>query len=121
MLAIGSSVAENNQYLPVYFEAQNNGQLLEGAFAEFHLKTEPESGKLIIPVGSLIEEQNNFYVYVQLSGESFLKKQVSLGYSDGINAEILSGLKVDDRVVTSGALLLKASAVSTEPVHTHSH
>lgn len=119
LLAKASSVAENNHYMPVYFEVINDGTLLEGAFAEFHLKTNPQPGKLIIPVTAFIEEQNNFYVYVQLSGESFLKKQVLPGDSDGIYSEVVSGLMEGDRIVVKGPLLLKASSVSTAPIHSH--
>ena len=116
-----SSVAENNHYMPVYFEVINDGSLLEGAFAEFHLKTEPQLGTLVVPVGAVVEEQNNFYVYVQVSGEGYLKKQLGLGDSDGIYTEVLSGLVEGDRVVTKGAMLIKAASISSEPVHSHSH
>ncbi len=121
LLAKASSVAENNHYMPVYFEVINDGTLLEGAFAEFYLKTEPQPGKLIIPVSALIEEQNNFYVYVQMAGESFRKQQVQPGDSDGIYLEILSGLSAGERVVTKGAMLIKAASLSTAPIHSHSH
>lgn len=121
LLAKASSVAENNHYMPVYFEVKNDGTLLEGAFAEFHLKTDPMPGKIIVPVESLIEEQNTFYVYLQISGETYRKKQVQLGDSDGIYAEVLSGLKTGDRVVSRGVMMLKASSVSSAPVHSHAH
>ena len=121
LLAKASSVAENNHYMPVYFEVINDGSLLEGAFAEFHLKTAPQPGTLVVPVHAVIEEQNNYYVYVQISGERFLKKQIQRGDSDGIHAEVLSGLKEGERVVTKGAMLVKAASISSEPVHSHSH
>ena len=121
LLAKASSVAENNHYMPVYFEVINDGTLLEGAFAEFHLKTDPQPGKLIVPVGAIIEEQNIFYVYIQMTGESYLKKQIQIGGTDGLYAEILSGLNAGDRVVTKGSILLKAASVSSAPVHSHTH
>ncbi len=121
LLAKASSVAENNHYMPVYFEVINDGSLLEGAFAEFHLKTKPQLGTLVVPVGAVVEEQNNFYVYLQVSGEGYLKKQLELGDSDGIYTEVLSGLSEGDRVVTKGAMLIKAASISSEPVHSHSH
>ena len=91
------------------------------AFAEFYLKTDPVPGKIVVPVESLIEEQNTFYVYLQVSGETYLKKQVRIDASDGIYAEVRSGLKPGDRVVTRGAMILKASSVSSAPVHSHAH
>ncbi|MEE4260154.1 MAG: efflux RND transporter periplasmic adaptor subunit [Bacteroidales bacterium] len=121
LLAKASSVAENNHYMPVYFEVINDGTLLEGAFAEFHLKTKARPGKLVVPFSALVEEQNNFYVYVQLSGETYEKRQIQPGDADGIYVEVVSGLDDGDRVVTKGSVLLKAASVSTAPVHSHAH
>jgi len=121
LLAKASSVAENNHYMPVYFEVINDGTLLEGAFAEFHLKTEPKPNILVVPVSAIVEEQNNFFVYVQVSGEHFVKRQFRPGDSDGLFLEVISGLNEGDRIVTKGAMLIKAASVSTAPVQSHSH
>lgn len=121
LIARGASVAENNHYMPVYFEVINDGTLLEGAFAEFYLKTNPEPGHLVIPVSSLIEEQNNFYVYVQVSGEEFQKRSIRLGANDGINASVSSGLLDGERIVSQGAMLIKTASSSGIPAHNHQH
>lgn len=121
LLAKASSVAENNHYMPVYFEVNNDGTLLEGAFAEFYLKTKPQNDKLIVPVSAIMEEQNAFYVYIQVAGETFHKQQVYIGNSDGIFSEIISGLNDGDRIVTQGAMLVKAASMTSAPIHSHSH
>lgn len=121
LIARGASVAENNHYMPVYFEVVNDGTLLEGAFAEFYLKTNPEPGHLVIPVSALIEEQNNFYVYVQVSGEEFQKRNVTPGENDGINASVSSGLMDGERIVSQGAMLIKTASSSGIPTHNHQH
>lgn len=122
LLAIGSSVAENNQYLPVYFEAQNNGQLLEGAFAEFYLKTKTMENCIVVPVEAVLEEQGKYYVYVQASGEIFRKQEIVTGDIDGIGYRVTGGISVGDRVVTQGGMLLKTASMSTSlPGHSHQH
>ncbi len=122
LLAIGSSVAENNQYLPVYFEAQNNGQLLEGAFAEFYLKTKTMENCIVVPVEAVLEEQGKYYVYVQASGEIFRKQEIVTGDLDGIGYRVTGGISVGDRVVTRGGMLLKTASMSTSlPGHSHQH
>jgi RND family efflux transporter MFP subunit len=122
LLAIGSTVAENNQYLPVYFEALNNGLLLEGAFAEFFLKTSPIENCIVIPVEAVLEEQGKYYVYVQTSGEMFLKQEIVLGDLDGVTYQVDSGLSAGDRVVTMGSMLLKTASMSTAlPGDSHQH
>lgn len=121
LIARGASVAENNHYMPVYFEVENDGTILEGAFAEFYLKTNPEPGQLVVPVTALIEEQGNYYVYVQISGEEFQKRSVVLDANDGISASVASGLKFGERVVSEGPMLIKMATSAGIPVHSHEH
>ena len=122
LLAIGSSVAENNQYLPVYFEAQNNGHLLEGAFAEFYLKTKTIENCIVVPFEAVLEEQGKYFVYVQASGEIFRKQEIVTGDLDGFGYRVTGGLSVGDRVVTRGGMLLKTASMSTSlPGHSHQH
>lgn len=121
LIARGASVAENNHYMPVYFEVVNDGSILEGAFAEFYLKTQPESGHLVIPITALIEEQGNYSVFVQVSGEEFQKRSVQLLANDGIYVSVAKGLKIGARVVSDGPMLVKMAASSGIPVHSHAH
>lgn len=122
LMARGSSVAENDHYIPLYFQVENDGTLLEGAFAECYLITAPRKESLAIPETAILEEQGNHYVYVQATGESFTKRPVRLGDFDGLRTEVLSGVDRGERVVTRGAMLLKsASMVTVEAGHEHSH
>lgn len=122
LLAKGASVAENNHYIPVYFEVKNDGSLLEGAFAEFWLITGKTKSSRIVPLSALLEEQGTYYVFLQTSGDHFYKQRVITGSSDGVFVEIAEGLKSGDRIVTKGAMLLKAVSMSSAmPADTHQH
>jgi len=122
IIAKGASVAENNHYMPIYFKVQNDGSLLEGAFAEFYLITKNGKSDISVPNTSLIEEQGKHYVYVQLGGESYLKKLVEIGDTDGIRSSIKSGLESGDLIVTKGAMLIKIASSSNQmPAHNHEH
>lgn len=122
LLAAGSSVAENDHYLPIMFEVRNDGSILEGAYTEVYLKTAPRENCLVLPLTALSEEQGGYHVYVQVSGESYSKKAVQTGDNDGRLVEITGGLQPGERVVTRGSMLLKAaSTVSAAIGHGHSH
>jgi RND family efflux transporter MFP subunit len=122
LLARGSSVAENDHYIPLYFEVQNDGTLLEGAYAEFYLMTGKKEGCLLLPETAILEEQGNHYVYVQVTGESFTKRIIETGEGDGIRTEVIRGLDPGERVVTRGVMLLKSTSMVTgDPGHGHSH
>lgn len=122
LLATGSSVAENDHYLPVMFEVTNDGRLLEGAFTEVYLKTGTKNKSLVLPRTALTEEQGRYFVYLQVTGNSYSKKPVITGHNDGQNVEIIRGLHPGDRVVTKGVMLLKATSMVSGTVgHGHAH
>ena len=122
IISYGKSATANSPFIPVTFEIDNTGNLIPGSVAEVYLKSFPIPDALSIPVSSLIEEQGNFFVYVQTEGERFQKREVKLGASDGINVQLLSGVEEGERVVTKGAHQIKLStAAGTLPEHGHEH
>ena len=122
LIAKGSALSSENSFIPVTFEFSNKGSFVAGSFAEVFLHTTLLKNQLVIPVSSLLEEQGNYYVYVQIAGESFMKRPVKLGNIDGTYANVLSGLTSGDRVVTQGAIFIKASSQMTgTPSHGHEH
>ena len=122
LVAKGSAVSADNQFIPVSFEFANRGSFVAGTFADVFLHTTPLANQIVIPVSSLLEEHGNYYVYVQTAGESFMKKPVTIGFIDGPFINISTGLKADDRVVTRGAIFIKASSQMTgTPSHCHEH
>ena len=122
LIAKGSAVSSGNQFIPITFEFPNKGSFVAGSFAEVFLHTTPLKDQLVIPISALLEEQGNYYVYVQSAGESYLKRPVKPGFIDGAYANVLSGLAPGDRVVTRGAIFIKASSQMTgTPSHGHEH
>ena len=121
LISVGQSTA-NSPYIPVSFEISNPGNLISGSVADVFLKSSPITNAISIPSTSLIEEQGNFYVYVQTAGESFQKREIKLGSSDGIEVLVLSGLTEGERVVTKGANQIKLATMSgAVPSHGHEH
>jgi membrane fusion protein, heavy metal efflux system len=122
IISYGKSATADSPYIPVTFEIDNKGNLIPGSVAEVYLKSIPIPDALAIPVSSLIEEQGIFFVYVQTEGESFQKREVKLGASDGISVQLLSGISEGERVVTKGGYQIKLStAAGTLPAHGHEH
>ncbi len=121
-LSTGHSVAENEHYLPVYFVLENDGRLMEGAFTEVYLIGRTLDSALLVPNTALLEEQGNFYVYVQKGGESYEKRAVDIGPGDGRETVIKTGLAKGERFVSRGCMLLKAASTVRTAVgdgHTH--
>lgn len=121
-LSHGKAISHESPKIPVYFEIDNMGDLLPGSFIEIWLKTSVSKEALTIPKTSLLEQYGKYSVIVQTGGESFIKRDVTIGNSDGKNVEITSGLKEGERVVTKGAYQIKMASMSGEiPDHGHTH
>ncbi|MFT5860318.1 MAG: cobalt-zinc-cadmium efflux system membrane fusion protein [Flavobacteriaceae bacterium] len=122
LLSFGKSVSHDNPKIPVYFELDNTGELLAGSYIDVWLKTTPISQALIIPTSSLLENNGTYSVIVQTGGESFEKRAVILGVSDGISVHVISGVDLNERIVVKGAYQVKMSAMSGQtPAHGHAH
>lgn len=118
----GRSAETNNAYIPVIFEFNNTGDVVQGSFAEIYLITGKRSNVLTVPVTALTEEQGLHYLYIREDEDGYRKQEVTLGMSDGDRTEVLSGLKEGEEVVVKGAVQIKlASASNAIPGHTHNH
>jgi cobalt-zinc-cadmium efflux system membrane fusion protein len=121
IVSYGKSAAAGSPFIPVIFEIDNK-EIVSGSAVEVYLKSSTIADALVIPVSALIEEQGIFYVYVQTEGESFQKRELRLGASDGQHVQVLSGISENERVVTKGAYQIKLSTASgTLPAHGHEH
>lgn len=122
LTSFGKSVDPETNKIPVFFELSNIGNLLSGSFAEVWIKTNVNHVGLIVPNEALLEDYGQYSVIVQTGGESFEKRNVTIGVMDGKNTEILSGIEPGERVVTKGAFQVKMASMSGQvPAHGHVH
>lgn len=123
VLSFGKNANNDNYLIPVSLQIDNIGEFVSGSFVEIYLKTLTNTNALTIPNTSLLEEQGNFFAYVQVTPELFEKREIKIGVSDGVKTEILKGISIDDRIVSKGAMLIKlAQATGTLDAHSgHVH
>ncbi len=121
VVSTGKSAVAGSPFLPFHFEIDNVGNFVPGSVVEVFLQS-GSSPSLVIPTSALLEEQGVFYAYVQTEGESFQKRELKIGASDGMNVQVLSGIAEGERIVTKGAYQIKLSSASgTMPAHGHEH
>ncbi|MDB4533629.1 efflux RND transporter periplasmic adaptor subunit [Vicingaceae bacterium] len=121
-ISYGKSTDDHSFYIPVNFEIDNKGDIIPGSYIEIFLKTNEINNALTIPLTALLEEQGHYYAYVQTSGEGFQKRELELGISDGIDIQVISGIKENERVVSKGAYQIKLATMSGKmPAHGHEH
>jgi multidrug efflux pump subunit AcrA (membrane-fusion protein) len=79
----------------------------------------PES-LLAAPREAVVEINTRPYIFVQLDGEHFEKRAVTLGREDGPWIEVRSGVKKGERIVTKGGFDVHlASLMGTVESHRH--
>ena len=121
LISFGKSADASIPFVPITFEIDAQGEFIPGSVVEVFLLS-GSSPALLIPYSSLMEEQGVFYVYVQTEGESFQKREVKTGATDGLQIQVLSGVSEGERIVSKGAYLIKLSTASgTLPAHGHEH
>lgn len=119
ILTYGKSTNPDNYLIPVHLQIENNGNFVPGGFVEVFLKTTDYQMTLTIPNTAILEDQGYYYVYVQVTPELFEKREISIGKTDGIKTEILSGLSPNERIITIGAIFVHLSQ-ATQPIDAHS-
>ncbi len=95
----------------IQFEIKANVELKESEFiragysANAAIVLEKTSGEvLVIQESLLIFVGDSTYVEIEVAPQQFEKKYLVTGISDGINIEVLSGLKIEDKIkVPSGS------------------
>jgi len=71
----------------------------------------PDTARVpVVPVEALVTRGSTTVVYVEAAPGRFVRRPVSVGEDDGQVAAITSGLRLGERVVTRGSLLLDADA-----------
>jgi membrane fusion protein (multidrug efflux system) len=76
-------------------------KLKPGMFASVFITTETHENTLIIPKKALLLESDMDQIYIYQDGKAH-KVHLKLGFTSGENAEVLSGIKEGDLVVTAG-------------------
>lgn len=112
IVSYGKATTAENYLIPVNIQIINTEKLFPGSIVELYLKTVADHEALTVPVSALTEEQGVFFIYVQLTPELFEKREISVGASDGIRTEVISGLAENERIVTKGAIMIKLSQSS---------
>lgn len=123
IILVGHHVSAESRTAPVTLEISNPDDAFPiGGFVEVDLLTSETGSFLAVPVEALMEDGDHRVVFVQRSGETFEKREVTTGIKDRGFVSITTGLKPGDRVVTVGAYAMKLSTIGGAiPAHGHAH
>jgi membrane fusion protein, heavy metal efflux system len=119
----GLEVDIHTRTIPLIYELGNAKTALRVDQAvRLHVETARADETIAVPDSAIVEEGGQPVAFVQVSGETFEKRELRLGIRDGNWVQVLDGLKEGERVVTSGAYAIRLASVSgVIPAHGHAH
>jgi RND family efflux transporter MFP subunit len=123
LVHIGRVVDAPSRTFPVTYEVDNRDRRLAiNQTVYVRIFTSTAASHLAVPESALVDDNGTPVVYVQSSGESFLRRPVKLGARAAGYVQILQGLTLGDRIVTRGAHLIRLASLSQQvPAHGHVH
>ena len=116
LLSVGAMVDPQTRTVSVLAQTDNPDELLKlGMFVQIMLDSSTSEQLLTVPAKAVIEIETEKYVFVpsgkHADHEEFTLRPVDVGRPCGDRVEIKSGLRDGDKVVTSGAFLLKSELI----------
>lgn len=122
-LHLGYEVDERTRTAPMVYAVPNpDGALRIGMALTVFLETRRAVEALCVPESAIVDEDGRPIAFVHVSGETYEKRDLSLGLRAGGWVQVTAGLAEGERVVTKGAFNIRVASLSTKlPAHGHAH
>jgi cobalt-zinc-cadmium efflux system membrane fusion protein len=91
--------------------ANPGGILCPQMFGEARVMAPDQDRDPVVPTAALVTQGAGTVVFVEAEPGRFVRRPVTVGQDDGVTAVITNGLRVGERVVTRGSLLLAGEMV----------
>lgn len=105
---------------PLTVQIPGGTGLMPGDLVELSVGVGDQTPRLVVPRTAVVEVNGTDVVFVQKTGESFTRRRVVLGDSDGIQVEVLSGIQPGDMVVVNGGFDVHVASLSGA-LESHKH
>ncbi len=123
LVSVGTTVDPQTRTVAATFAVPNpDGALRVGQFARVSVPVGGTVRGVAIPTSAIIDDGGTPVAYVQASGETFERRALRLGESDGSVTEVPEGIKPGEMVVTVGAYQVRLASMSSSPMsggHAH--
>ena len=122
IVAVGSTLDPVRRTVPVTVEVDNrSGVLKAGMLVTGRLLAGEAESAVAVPAEAVRDEDGLLVAYVQIGGETFERRAVEVGATDGLWTIIRSGVRRGEHVVTRGAYSIKLSSLNTSEISDHGH
>jgi RND family efflux transporter MFP subunit len=122
VVSTGAAIDTDTRTLPVRLEAPNpTGALKIGMMADARLLLDDAQSGVTIPNEAIQTEDGQPVAYVQTGGESFERRPLQLGPTDGKYTLVERGVQAGEPVVTTGAYQVYLASLNSSQMAGHGH
>lgn len=114
-VSAGTVLDLRTRTVPVVFSVENAGGLIR--VGQFARATVPVGGTVTgvaIPNSAILDDNGLPVAYVQTGGETFERRVLTLGASDGTMTQVVEGIAPGEMIVTMGAYQVRLASLSPE-------
>jgi len=112
LFSIGRIVDPATRTVPAVFEIGTGTSLAFGQFARVAVPVAGAEKGVAIPNRAIIDDNGTPVAYVQIGGETFERRVLTLGTTDGTHTLIIAGVNRGDMVVAMGAYHVRLASMS---------
>ena len=113
LIAVGSVLDPSTRTVPAVFAVDNPGGILKiGQYARASVPVGGTVTGVAIPNEAIVDDNGTPVAYVQTGGETFDRRVLTLGESDGAVTQVIQGILPGEMVVTTGAYQVRLASMS---------
>ena len=122
-IAVAPVIDSISRTVEVLYPVSNrSGSIAVGATAKALLPSGGSRNGVIVPATAVLEFDGRPSVFVQIAGERFEQRTITIGARDASRVLVSSGVEAGERIVIQGAYQIRlASQSSAVPAHGHEH
>lgn len=113
LVSVGSVLDPETRTVPVVFEVADAGGLFTfGQLAQAAVPVGGTVSGVVIPNRAIVDDNGTAVAYVQTGGETFERRVLALGATDGTRTHVLAGIQPGEMVVTTGGYQVRLASMS---------
>lgn len=113
LVSVGSVMDPRTRTVPVVFEVAAPGGLFTfGQLAQVAVPVGGTENGVVIPNRAIVDDNGTAVAYVQAGGETFERRVLTLGATDGTRTHAVAGIRPGEMVVTTGAYQVRLASMS---------
>ena len=123
LIAVGRVLDPVARTVPITYELRDpDPQIAIGQAVELRLFLSAATETVTVPESAVVDDAGQPVIFVQVGGESFERRPVTLGNREGGAVQVAGDVAPGERIVVRGAPLIRLAALSPQvPAHGHVH